>query len=548
MIKKMNGFKTTLTGGRLGKMFGSAADAFLHKIDPQLHAGAYIGEHSGGFAETEFAGKYLDTSVRYCKYFKDIGRDADAALALDNAKTVVGAIIENQREDGYIGGLGEGHETEGFSVWNQAFTMLGLVSYFELTGDRAALGAAERIAEYNALIFMGGADICGGSNNGSQHLSLLLPLVRLSAYSDNGSIALFAHFIVSRIRSSDNNFLDFGSILELRSKKGIENFVILLGLLEYGERFDFPDATDACMKYWDELASTQIRENGNGTLGEVWTENGSSPRMLGEADRPDENCVAVGWIEFSLALWRLTHEPKYLDEIERTLYNHLLGAVSEDGADFAYYQPNYGKKLNITPESMYKCCRYRGHSAVSQLPEMLFSRIGDTIFTMVYTDEDYEDEDVRIEERAVYPYGSEVSLKLKFHRECHRKLVLRVPKDVSSVEVLLDSVPLDVRPERGLITLSISAGGEHELRLSFGVEPVRKPVVVDGVDRIGFTYGSLLLAAETDDDPAALTVDPNAPIIPCGEGFGFRIGDVKLTDYASAGRSHGFVVWCRSAG
>lgn len=534
-----------LTGGRLGSMFETATNAFLNVIDPQKHADAYIGVHPGGFAETEFAGKYLSTCVHYVNYFSSLNETEMAQKALDHAKLVADSVIANQRPDGYIGGLAEGQEQHAFSVWNQAFTMLGLTAYYSLTGDENALRSAERIAEFNAELFMSGkADISESGNFGSQHLSILLPLVRLSKVSHNPTVPIFAHYVVSKIKASDNNFFSFDSIFDLRSKKGIENFVILLGMIEYGERFEDPAALLACEKYWNELEATQIRENGNGTLREFWTENGNTPRMLDLDVRPDENCVAVGWIEFSLALYYKSHDPKYIDAVERSLYNHLLGAISDDGTDFAYYQPNFGHRVTKTAESMYKCCRYRGYSAVSHLPDMLFLADGESILTLVYTDARFEDADISIDERSSYPYGNEVNFTLNFKRECHRRLILRVPAAAKGVTVKLDNEILDAVPECGLIPLSISADGIHELKLIFDIEPEKREVEIDGVKRIGVTKGCLLLAAETDGEPDSVVVDRNAPIVR-KDGFNFDIGGVPYTDYATAGRQHNFIVWAR---
>ncbi len=539
----------TLHGGRLGEMYETVTRAFLDKIDPAIHINAYVGEHSGGFAETEFAGKYLDTCVNYAKYLRAVGRISESDKALDHAKAVVNSIILNQRDDGYIGGLSAGGEANAFSVWNQAFTMLGLVSYAELTGDEAAKNAAVRIAEYNALLFMSGKhDISDGGNNGSQHLSILLPLVRLAKISDNQTVKLFAHYIVSKIKASDNNFFSFDSILDLRSKKGIENFVILIGILEYGKLYEDPEALPACEKYWDELKRTQIRENGNGTRFEVWTENGNSPAMLGLDVRPDENCVAVGWIEFSLALYFETNDPKYIDAVEAALYNHLLGALDDEGTDFAYYQPNFGRRVTKTSESMYKCCRYRGFSAASHLPDMAVKADGDTIRVMVYMNADYDDGEFRLAERSEYPYNGKVTFGLDFESGLHRTLILRVPESAKGASVLLDGKELETKHEPGEIRLSVSADGHHELEVIFDLSPEKRPVTIDGTGRIGLTYGPLLLAAnasggESFDD---IRVDKTAEPIRDKDHFGFNVGGVDFTDYASAGRKTDFVVWAKT--
>ena len=302
--------------GKLGNTYNSAINELIYGKNPQIHADAYTGEHDFGFAEIEFAGKYLDTCVRVAVTDKDEKR---AEKAFQDAKIVVRSIIMNQREDGYIGGLRVGCEKEWFSVWNQAFTIIGLCSYREAfprdTLSEAALEAARKSARYNASIFMNDTSIMNGGNNGSQHLALLLGLTRVYKLTKDERIHDFILHFVGCVESSDNNFFSFDSILDLRSKKGIENFVILIGMLEYGDLFDDLSALAACEKYWDELAETQIRKNGNGTVHEVWTDGGNKPRLVGLDENPDENCVAVGWIELSLALYQRKGGKKYIDAV-----------------------------------------------------------------------------------------------------------------------------------------------------------------------------------------------------------------------------------------
>jgi DUF1680 family protein len=168
------------------------------------------------------------------------------------------------------------------------------------------------------------------------------------------------------------NFLEFDSILNLRSRKGIENFVILLGILKYAELTGDIQAVESVKKYWQELHDTQIRNTGNGTISELWSENGNAPAMLGVDQKASETCVAVGWIELSLSLFKITKDVKYINVIDKTLYNHILASISEDGDDFAYYQPNCGKKVRTTEAARYKCCRYRGFTLFTYMPDMLF--------------------------------------------------------------------------------------------------------------------------------------------------------------------------------
>lgn len=552
-------------GGALGRVYDSAINELIFGKDPQDHADAYAGRHDFPFAEIEFAGKYLDTCVRVA--VTDNNEDRAAKAFLD-AKTVVRSVIMNQREDGYIGGLRDGCEKEWFSVWNQAFTMIGLCSYAaafprDSLAD-AAREAARKIAKYNAKIFMGDKSIL----DGSQHLSLLLGLTRLYKLSPDELTRDFIVHIVGCMESSDNNFFSFDSILDLRSKKGIENFVILIGMLEYGDLFDDLSALAACEKYWDELAETQIRKNGNGTVHEVWTDGGNKPRLVGLDENPDENCVAVGWIELSLALYQRKGGKKYIDAVERSVFNHLLGALSEDGTDFAYYQPNFGRRITKTIDGYYQCCRYRGFSAVSLLPLLTFRRAGDTLESMLYTGCEYSDDDVKICEKSIYPYGNRAEIKVEKTGISLKTLKLRTPEN-AGMSVHIDGQNF-TETQDGYIVLDLEKLPEKfTIDVDFDIKPVLNLVDIDGKKYAYGEYGCLLLAEEFDCPDCTVDDGRDAENKKLVTGFyldivrnnskirlqrdeklsetdsfelyrtDFTAGDKRFTDFASAGREDG---------
>ena len=549
----MSSVMLTETSSALGRLYADATRYFIEEISPAAHAAAYVGEHGSGFAETEFAGKYMDVCVRYA-------RTTGSGRALEAARTVARAVSANQRADGYIGGMERGRETDDFSIWNQAFTLLGLTSFYEYTHEAFALTAAEKMVRWCADRFMSGkADILAGANNGSQHLSFLLPLVRLCRVSDEPRCRDLARYIVGRIKGSDNDFFHFDSILDLRSKKGIETFVILSGILEYGELFGDAEALPACQKYWTELSETQIRENGNGTNGEVWEKDGGRPQMLPVERLPDENCVAVGWIEFCLALYFRTGEAKYLDAADQSIYNHLLGAVGEAGEDFAYYQPNFGRRITHTGRTMYQCCRYRGYTAVSILPQALFRAAGDVLDTVLYADARYEDEAWTVWEQTAFPYEGSVTLRIAVKRPGRRTLRLRVPSWAQQPSLTLDGAAVGQTPTDGWLTLDRAwTAGEHTVFLCFAPRLSVRRAVIDGEARACVLYGCVLLAAVTDG-PApdgawqSLCFDADAPLTRTDAGparIAFTAANgTRFTDLASSGRNGGeFVVWARDTG
>ena len=59
-----------LNDGRLKQSHDLAKEAFL-SIDAGIHVKAYVGVHPQMYAESEFAGKYLDACVNFYKNTKD---------------------------------------------------------------------------------------------------------------------------------------------------------------------------------------------------------------------------------------------------------------------------------------------------------------------------------------------------------------------------------------------------------------------------------------------------------------------------------------------
>ncbi len=527
-----------LENSLLSDIYEKCVRHFVNGIDPEIHANAYVGEHAPGFAESEFAGKYIDICIQFYKYTND-------KALLENAEKVVNSIISNQRNDGYIGGYRKGEEWERFSVWNQAFTIYGLLSYHDITNDTAAFEAAEKCAFYIIEHYLNtDAKILDAPNNGSQHLVMLVPVSKLYAITKKDIYKSFIEYVFEEMRNSDNNFLEFESILDLRSKKAIENFCCLIGMLMYGELTDNESIIKACKKYWSELSDTQITETGNGSVSEVWIKNGNAPTFRDANIKPNENCVAVGWAELSMLLFRLEKKSKYLDEIEKTLFNHLIGSLDKDCTDFAYYQPNFGKRITRTAESAYKCCRYRGYSAVSFIPENLFLEDNAGIIPLIYTNAVFENSKIKIKEETNYPFDS----KIKFTLNGSSAIKLRIPAWCKNHSVTLNGETVYPIFENGFVIID-KIWNNDELIIELNTELEFKHAIIDGKKYVGINYGYVVcvLNCINEGDILATSIDVthgferlydteyNLAFKATGYINGKKT-DIQIVDYAYAGK------------
>jgi len=498
----------------LGKTYKKTEDGIL-KHSLESHLQSYSGDHHDMWAEPEFTGKYIDICT---KYYKNTGNTE----YLNRAKAVVDKICDTQPEDGYLGALMEKVRWENFDVWNQTFTVLGLLSYYTETNDKKALEAAEKCSRSIADHYMNdkGKDILDATNFGTQHISFLFVLPKLYKITGKQIYMDFMNFIADKLKNSDLNFFEFDSILNLRSKKGIENFVVLMGIIQYAEITGDEKAIESVKKYWQQVNDTQIRNTGNGTVGEFWTENGNAPALLGADVKPNENCVAVGWIELSLMMFYKEQNVKYLDAIEKSLFNHILGSLSEDGTDFAYYQPNYGKKLSTTDGEMYKCCRYRGFTLFAYLQDMLYYSDENCIIPMIYQASEYEDEYVKIIQKTNYPFDTSIEFDITTKKECNKKLKLKIPGWCKKYTLNAEYEYAD-----GYLVLDCK---NMSINLNLESDIIEETGIINGIEYVSYSKGPLLLAHEPDAKNPLFTKD----------GY-------KMTDYASAGRKHDYYVWIR---
>ena len=82
---------------------------------------------------------------------------------------------------------------------------------------------------------------------------------------------------------------------------------------------------------------------GCGTHNEVWFSG--AKQQTGVVEKPMETCVTATWMKFCDQLLRLTGDVRYADELEKNLYNGLLGAMMPDGQWWAYFDGLMGVRV-----------------------------------------------------------------------------------------------------------------------------------------------------------------------------------------------------------
>lgn len=328
--------------------------------------------------QSEFWGKWFTSAVQAYRY------KPGGALkhTLDSA---VAGLIRTQSPDGYIGNYTAGKHLEQWDIWGRKYCMLGLLSYFDLSGDPESLQAARKIADHLMQELAGKKVLIvqKGNHRGMAATSVLEPITQLYVRTRDKRYLDFAQEIVREwesplgpqlIAKAGTNVGERFPVPEKswwgyeQGQKAYEMMSCYEGLLELYRITGNASYRSAVERVWENIRTTEINVAGSGSSMECWF--GGKPLQPLVAKHYQETCVTATWIKLSQQLLRLTGEAKYADAIEQSFYNALLGSMKPDGSTWAKYSPLIGIRTEGEDQCHMglNCCVASGPRGLFTLP------------------------------------------------------------------------------------------------------------------------------------------------------------------------------------
>ncbi len=420
--------------GWLGHRVGINARARLTSVDLEpLLAGfrkkpgshPWIGEHIG---------KWMHAATLA---WASTG-DAKLKARLDYAAK---ALVQAQEPDGYLGtylpadrlALVKG---AGWDVWSHKYCLIGLLTYYQYTGDRTALDASRKAADLLIATFPAKRSIlAAGHHSGMAATSVLQPIVQLYRLTADKRYLDFAHYIVKSWQEAGGPDIVRTLMREKRveavgNAKAYEMLSNIVGVCELARVTGDRTLIDASINAWNDIAATQLFITGATSDGEFFQPD---THMAEEnMARVGETCVTTTWIQLNQALFQMTGEARFGDELERTYYNALTAAQHPDGQDWCYFTALNGRKKydkDIT------CCHSSGPRglALSPLSAYLTGRDGGDDVLMVSTLEPSSarvtlgGQAVLVEQATAFPQAGGSRLRLTLRRPARFRVKVRVP-------------------------------------------------------------------------------------------------------------------------
>lgn len=430
--------------GYLGDRIDLIAVRRIKTQDPDYLVEPFRHKDETHLWQTEFWGKWILSAIASYEYNND-------PEMLVKVKKAVSLLLSAQMPDGYIGNYTDSARLQQWDIWGQKYTLLGLQSYYDLTGDKASLKGACRLAD-NLMTRVGPGKVNivkTGNYHGMPSSSILEPMVYLYRHTGDKKYLDFAKYIVREWETPEGPKLISKALTGVpvferfphpsvwwsyeNGQKAYEMMSCYDGLLELYRITGEPDYLKAVEMAVSNIIENEINVAGSGTAFECFY-NGSKYQTQ-PAYHTMETCVTMTWMKLCFSLLRLTANPLYADQIEKSAYNALLASVKYDGSEIAKYSPLGGVRhageeqcgMNIN------CCSANGPRAFMMLP--LFAVMGsqNEIFVNAYgqiksVTPINADNLVSIVQTSDYPATGTVELNINPENADTFTLSLRIPE------------------------------------------------------------------------------------------------------------------------
>ncbi len=295
---------------------------------------------------------------------------------------------------------------------------------------------------------------------------------------------------------------------------------------------------NAVDKIWENVVSKKIYITGGiGARheGEAFGDNYELPNMTSY----NETCAAIGNVYWNHRMFLLSGDAKYIDVLERTLYNGMISGVSLSGDLFFYpnclesdgkYKFNRGS-LTRQPWFDCSCCPSNVIRFVPSVPDYIYAHRDDCLYVNLFiagkANVEMDKTNIELSQETDYPWDGKVVIKVNPKSSKKFAVNIRIPgwasgKPVPSslysylnenpekVTLKLNGKSIDVNMVKGyaVIERKWSKGDTIELALPM---PIRRVIadekVKDDVGKTALVRGPIVYCAEwVDNDNKVLNM------------------------------------------
>ena len=518
------------------------------RIDNFAKAGGLmVGAHKGIYFDDSDVFKVVEGAA----YALQIAPNADLEAYLDG---LIDKFAAAQEADGYLytartidpanapnpcgperwSNLRVNHE-----LYNVGHMYEAAVAHYEATGKRTFLDVALKNADLIDQVF--GHD---GFHDVPGHQEIEVGLIRLFRATGDARYLRLARFFLDERGQADRREIygpycqDHAPVTQQREAVGhaVRAAYMYAGMTDIAAIAGDADYAAAVRALWDNVVGKKLALTGGiGALheGEAFGENYELPNLTAY----NETCAAQANILWNQRMFQLTGEAKYIDVLERSLYNGFLAGVGMDGRSFYYVNPlacdgeyPFNRETSMARQHWYdcSCCPTNVVRLLPSLSGYVYAHGDDSLYVNLYmsgrADLNIGVAEASIRQRTNYPWDGKIEIDLTLAQPAEFALRLRIPAfargqplpsdlyryldesaDASRLFVDGEEVPLQIRDGYAELKRRWLGTSRIELRLPMPIRRVvAHPAVSELTGAVALERGPLVYALEELDNGQGL--------------------------------------------
>jgi len=286
-----------------------------------------------------------------------------------------------------------------------------------------------------------------------------------------------------------------------------------------------PEYQEAADKIWEDVVHHKLYLTGS--IGSIrFHEQFGSAYELPNLSAWNETCAAYGNIVWNQRMFQLHEDAKYIDVLERVLYNGFADGVSLKGDRFFYQNPlrSFGSYERFEWIDV-PCCPPNVVRLMASLGSYIYAQSSDSVYVNLFVGSNAKvrlpgGNTVAIQQETRYPWEGEVSIRLNPERAEPFTLLVRIPgwarnevlpgdlyeytdKGEAIPALNVNGRPVELKMERGYahIERKWARGDQVQLHLPMPVRRVKANAQVQE-DRgmVALQRGPLVYCAEWPDN------------------------------------------------
>ena len=500
---------------------------------------------AGADAKDGFKGFYFNDSDVY-KMLEGVAnmlaiqRDAGLDTVADD---LISRVAAAQEKDGYLytartlcgadymppGGkerwsdLGAGHE-----LYCVGHLYEAAAAHFAATGKRNLLNIAVRNADLVCKVFGPGP---GKLRTPDGHPEVEIGLMKLAKATGNKAYADLAKFFIER-RGDPSRKDRIGEYAQdhkplVQQTEAVGHAVraayLYSGASDVATQRSDPALAAVVDRLWDDVVAGKIYVTGgigSRGSGEAFGDRYELPNRTAYA----ETCASIAMVLWCQRQFERHGDSKYVDVLERTLYNGLISGVSADGKGFFYTNPLESRSGSTRPAwHDCACCPPNVLRFLPTVPGFAYAVAGNTVHVNLYlastADIAVGNGTLRLIQTGNHPWDGNIGIRVESPKPLRCTVKVRIPgwargeampsdlyrfadKASGKVRLTVNGKPVEMRIERGYVAIDRSWKSGDQIGLELPMEPrrvVAHPGVVADRGRVALQRGPLVYCAEGID-------------------------------------------------